>query len=265
MPAPVPASGPAPDPGIPKIIEHLIAAAPSKLQEPLREALKKASIINPNDPVFELVLVLELIGVYYQRIAATVVKAGTDIDTKNATALASLDDRVRKLQGLAQLIQRATDKLEVIDQDIVKLFPVGWVVEQVVKKMDARINALPLTTFDEKTAKAHVAIDNMNRSVKASADALTSASTEIENAAEKIQAAKLPRVSLGWAVLWLAIGAAITGLAFSFAISRSLPEAKRVLPLVHSDETGMKIVVPESTYQSATMSDTKEVTIHLNP
>jgi hypothetical protein len=244
---------------IPEILEKLLAAAPRPLQAELREALKKAAILNPDDPVFDLVLVLELMSVYYQRTAAVVVKAGADID-------ASLTDRVRKLQGLAQLIEQATDKLEGIDQEIVKRFPVEWIVQQVVKKMDAQITTLPLTSFEEKMRDLRGTIHTSANTVENSSGRIAAAATDLENAAKKIEAVKLPRISIGWAVLWLVIGAALTGFAFSVAISRSLPEAKRVLPFVHTDETGMKIVVPKGQYQTATQGkDDGDVTIYLNP
>jgi hypothetical protein len=251
---------------IPKILEKLIAAAPGPLHAQLREALKKAAILNPDDPVFDLVLVLELMSVYYRRIADQVTKAGAAIETNNKAALASLDDRVRKLQGIAQIIEQATDKLEVIDQEIVENFPVGWIVEEVVKKTDARIKTLPLERFEAKTAKAQAVIDGLSQSVNASAAALTKASTEIEKAAAKIEEAKLPGMSIGWIAFWMGLGGVMACAGMLGFITWFAPDALRVSWWLKYDHGKLHLVVPGHEYSDVTRDpETKAVTFEMKP
>jgi hypothetical protein len=97
---------------VPILLKKLLEPYPAEIQLQFREAIEKLHIQNPNDPIFELMLVLGLWGTYYQKISGQIVAAGEQMKAQNETALKSLDERVRMLQGLTQTIQQATDKLE---------------------------------------------------------------------------------------------------------------------------------------------------------
>jgi len=66
-----------PDVTVPKeLIAKLIEAAPRELQKELQDALNRAALINRDDPIFGLVLFLELLGNYYTRMAQRVITSG---------------------------------------------------------------------------------------------------------------------------------------------------------------------------------------------
>lgn len=209
--ATVPPSGLVPEPNIPEILESLIKAAPPVLQGKLRAALSKAAIINPADPVFELVLVLELVGIFYQRTAGTVVKAGADMDTRNTAALASLDERVRMLQGLAQIIQQATDQLDSAGREIAERFPADAVVAALLKKVDDKIRALPIKNLEEVLAKANGTMHTVANKAENSTNRIDTAVGRMEEAANRIEAVKLPRLS--W---WGSLGLVVLGMVLAF-------------------------------------------------
>lgn len=250
----------------PTILKKLLEPYPPDVRAQCWEAVEKLHIRNPDDPIFELMLALGLWGTYYQKISGEIVEAGRQSGAQNDAALKSLDERVRLLQGLAQIIQQATDRLSGAGAEIVKNFPVEQIAEKITARLDETINTLPIKELEGAVVSARLEMDNAARSAKGTVERLDAATKQMEDAARRINQTNLPRLSAGWIVLWLVTGAAIAGFGISLFTSRTMPEMKRVAPWVKPDPAGAVITIPGSAYQSATQDkESREITIQLKP
>jgi hypothetical protein len=121
----------------PTLLEELTKDFPDKMRLAVREALDRTRIQNPNDPIYELMIVLGIWAKYYERIPASVKEAGDGLERKNAVMLTSLDTRMALLQKLAQAIQAAVDQLDGAPKAIVDRFPTESLAASIAAKLDA--------------------------------------------------------------------------------------------------------------------------------
>lgn len=166
---------------IPSVLEELLVPYPLEVQLKLREALARLHITNPDDPVLELMLALGLWGTFYQKISGQIVEAGRMANLQQTGALQFLNDRLRLLQGLTLMIQRATDQLSSAGDDIVKRFPVDDIVEKTTERIDEAIHSLP--------------IEGLLRTIVTTREEMTDLGRFAERAADKLEAS----AQTGWA------------------------------------------------------------------
>ena len=188
------------------ILEELLKPYPPDVRLLFREALARLRIVNKDDPILELMHVLGLWGVYYQKISGQIVTTGGQIKGQNEEALASLDDRVRLLQGLAQMIQQATDRLGTAGAEIVRRFPVEAIARQVASRVDAKISTMPIENFEEKVSTANQSL----RAFAALADKLEAGVKRVESCAKRLDETPLPRISWWWSVSCIGLGVVLT-------------------------------------------------------
>jgi len=188
------------------ILEELLKPYPTDVRLLFREALARLRIVNKDDPILELMHVLGLWGVYYQKISGQVAETGGQINKQNEDALTSLDERVRLLQGLAQAIQRATDRLSTAGAEIVRRFPVEAIARQVASRVDAKISTMPIENFEAKVGTASQSL----RTFAALADKLEAGVKRVESCAKKLDETPLPRISWWWSVGCIGLGVVLT-------------------------------------------------------
>lgn len=134
--------------GVPTLLQELIKNFPEKLRLALHEALARTRVKNPNDPIFELMIVLGIWAAYYERIPASLKATGDGLERKNEAMLGSLDVRLELLQKLAQSIQSAIDQLDGAPKAIIERFPAEALAKNIAAKLDARFQSLPLTKLE---------------------------------------------------------------------------------------------------------------------
>lgn len=191
-------------------LEELLKAYPQEVRLKFREALERLRIVNKDDPILELMLVLGLWGVYYQKISGQVVEAGEQIELQNKAALTSLDERVRILQGLAQIIQQATDRLDTAGNDIVKRFTANEIARQVNDEIAGKLKAM---RFGDLWTDLGLLSKNLEK-VRGMAGDIEERVKRMESCTNKLERMPLPRFSLAWSAACIAFGAVITALGF---------------------------------------------------
>lgn len=143
------------------LLEELTRGFPDKLRLELREALDRSGIRNPNDPVYELMLVLGIWAKYYESIPAAIETAAEEIRSGHQGALASLDGRLEQLRKLAQAIQTAIDQLDGAPQAIVERFPAESLARTIAAKLDARFQAVPLLKLEKDLQTLRSAVEEL--------------------------------------------------------------------------------------------------------
>jgi len=213
----------------PNLLAKLLETQSPEMRLKIREAVERLHIVNPDDPIFELMLVLGLWGTYYQKIPGQVTQAGQDIKRQNAEALESLDERVRMLQGLAQAIHQATDRLTYAGKEIVEGFPVAEIARQITARVDNEIKTLPLKDFEKSVDQAKQTMELCGSTAQSSAQKLQTGVQRVEEAAQQINQLKLPPISFWWTVLWLVIGAAGPLFFWWFTVRKNLDRMNYIL------------------------------------
>ncbi|HRJ71577.1 MAG TPA: hypothetical protein PLS03_05095 [Terrimicrobiaceae bacterium] len=196
---------------IPSVLEELLAPYPVEVQLRLREALARLRITNPDDPVLELMLALGLWGTFYQKISGQVLEAGRMADLQQTSALEFLDDRLRLLQGLAVIIQRATDRLSSAGDDIVNRFPVDDIVQKTTERIDEAIQSLPIDGLLRTVVTTREEMADLGRFAERAADKLETSAQTMEDCAMRLTGMGLSTVSLAGCVI---LGFALATFAF---------------------------------------------------
>lgn len=199
---------------IPSILEELLTPYPVEIQLKLREALARLHITNPDDPVLELMLALGLWGTFYQKISGQIVEAGRRADQQQTIALEILDDRLRLLQGLTLIIQRATDRLSSAGNDIVNRFPVDEIVQRTTERIDSAIQSLPIDGLLRIVVTTREEMADLSRFAERAADKLKANAQTMEDCASRLAGSGLPAVSFAWYAGCVAFGFALATFAF---------------------------------------------------
>ncbi len=199
---------------IPSVLEDLLRPYPVEIQLKLREALERLHITNPNDPVLELMLALGLWGTFYQKISGQIVEAGRLADEQRGEALDMFNERLRLLQGLTLTIQRATDRLSTAGEDIVIRFPVDDIVQKATDRIDAAIQSLPIEGLLRTVVTTREEMATLGRFAENAADKLVAGAQMVEDCAQRLTDAGLPRVSFGWSAGCVLFGVALAFFAF---------------------------------------------------
>ena len=217
----MPNPDPAPDVTIPKeLIAKLIEAAPSDLQKPLLDALNNAAFINRDDPIFGLVLFLELLSRYYTRTANQVITSGRESDERNREMTALLDERVRILQGLEKGMQEAASRLDTADKRIVEAFPVNDMAAKIADLFEREVKRL-LPMSETQKILIDVSADMVKTTSQAHETAVVVANTVgiLKGTATKLTNLRLPGLLSWTTVLGMVAGAAITaGVGWFFVV-----------------------------------------------
>lgn len=199
---------------VPSVLEELLTPYPVEIQLKLREALSRLHITNPDDPVLELMLALGLWGTFYQKISGQIVEAGRMADLQQTSAFEFFDARVRLLQGLTLIIQRATDRLSSAGDDIVSRFPVDDIVQKTTERIDEAIQSLPIDGLLRTVVTTREEMADLGRFAQRAADKLETGAQMVEECARRLTDARLPRVSFGWSVACVIFGFALAFFAF---------------------------------------------------
>ncbi len=199
---------------IPSVLEELLHPYPVEIQLKLREALERLHITNPNDPILELMLALGLWGTFYQKISGQIVEAGRVADQQRGEALDLFNDRLRLLQGLTLTIQRATDRLSTAGEDIANRFPVDDIVQRTTDRIDAAIQSLPIDGLLRTVVTTREEMATLGRFAENAANKLETGAQMVEDCAQRLTDAGLPRVSFGWSAGCVLFGFALAFFAF---------------------------------------------------
>ena len=208
----MPNPDPAPDITVPKeLIQKLIEAAPHDLQKPLLDALNRAALINRDDPIFGLVLFLELLGNYYTRMAQRVITSGRESDERNEKMIELLNERVRILQGLEKGMQEAAARLDTADKHIVEAFPVNEMAAKIADLFEREVKRL-LPMSETQKILIDVSADMMKTTSQANETAAVVAKTVgiLNGTATKLTNLRLPGLISWTTLLGVVAGAAIT-------------------------------------------------------
>lgn len=135
-------------------LEELTKDLPPSVRLLIREALDHTNIKNPNDPIFELMMVLGIWARYFQSIPNCVEKASND-------AGRSFDARLTQFQLLAQQIQSTIDKLEATPKALETLFPSETVARNIAGKVDAHFRALPLMQLESDVNRIEQSLNHL--------------------------------------------------------------------------------------------------------
>jgi len=255
---PDPAPKPAP---VPAALDKLLEKYPPDIQARFRALITKLHLENPHDPIFELMLVLGLWGTYYRETSGQIVTAGEQMEKKHAEALRLFDERVMALQSFSQVIRQGLERLEHVERTIVNEFPAGKVAELVVGKVNATLNTFPLDDLKKTVTDAHSSMTHAEKRVDSVSDTLGTAATRIEEAAARINAVKLPRLSVGWALFWMAVGAAIAVGVVLLFLSWAVPDARKVAGWVERRETGTVLIIPKNAFDDARTDGNENVVV----
>jgi len=194
------------DQEISSVLEELLTPYPVEVQLKLREALARLHITNADDPVLELMLALGLWGTFYQKISGQIVEAGRIAELQQTSSLEFFDDRLRLLQGLAVIIQRATDRLSSAGDDIVNRFPVDDIVQKTTERIDEAIQSLPIDGLLRTVVTTREEMADLGRFVERAADKLETSAQTMEDCARRRTDVGLSTVSLaGWVILGFAL------------------------------------------------------------
>jgi hypothetical protein len=217
----MPNSDPIPDVTVPKeLIQKLIEAAPREFQKELLDALNNAAFTNRDDPIFGLVLFLELLGNYYSRLAQRVITSGRESDDRNREMIELLNERVRTLQGLEKGMQEAAARLDTADQHIVEAFPVNEMAAKIAARLEQGVKQLPLTEFENALVILKDTMSGTASQAEQTSSEVAQSLRRLDAAAVRINETNLPRLSIGWAVFWSILGAVITaGVGWFFVVS----------------------------------------------
>ncbi len=196
---------------IPPVLEELLAPYPVEVQLKLREALARLRITNPDDPVLELMLALGLWGTFYQKISGQVLEAGRMADLQQTSAFEFLDDRLRLLQGLAVIIQRATDRLSFAGDDIINRFPVDDIVQKTTDRIDEAIQSLPIDGLLRTIVTTREEMADLGRFAERAADKLEASAQTMEDCTKRLTSLGLSTISLAGCIIF---GFALATFAF---------------------------------------------------
>jgi hypothetical protein len=208
----------------PTLLEELTRDFPEKMRLSVREALDRTRIQNPNDPIYELMIVLGIWAKYYERIPAAVKEAGDGLERKNTVMLGSLDTRVELLQKLAQAVQAAVDQLDGAPKAIVERFPIEALAGTIAAKLDARFQALPLTKLEADLRALDRAIKELvgNEGGTGLAAKVEAGVKSLEEAVKRLAGAGYVPDQWPRDVAFTFLGAALAGLAMWFAVVRPM-------------------------------------------
>jgi hypothetical protein len=143
------------------MLQELMKDFPEEIRLKLREAVDRTRIQNPNDPIYELMIVLGVWAQYYQSIPASIKAAGESVGRQNYKLHESLDRRVEVLHTIAQEIQAAVDQLEGMPKTIVDQFPSEALAKNIARKIDERFHALPTTKLETELRSLAAAMESV--------------------------------------------------------------------------------------------------------
>lgn len=197
---------------LPSVLEELLAPYPVEIQLKLRETLARLHITNPDDPVLELMLALGLWGTFYQKISGQIVEAGRLAELQQASAFEFFDERIRLLQGLTLIIQRATDRLSSAGDDIINQFPVDDIVQKTTDRIDLAIQSLPIDGLLRTVVTTREEMADLGRFAERAADKLEASVQTMEDCTSRL--AGFGWLSFAWSAGCVLFGSALATFAF---------------------------------------------------
>lgn len=123
------------------LLEELTKNFPQSIKLNLRVAMDQTRIRNPNDPIYELMVVLGVWAAYYETIPGKI----RDVEK---SVMQSLDSRIELLQKHARTVQTAVDRMDSLPSQIVDQFPSDTLAASIAKKIDGHFQSLPLTKLE---------------------------------------------------------------------------------------------------------------------
>lgn len=204
------------------LLGELTAGLPENIRLKVRECLDRTRIQNPNDPVYELMIVLGTWAQYYQSIPASVKAAGESVGAQNRGMLESLDKRLDLLHTLAQAIQAAVDQLDGAPKAIVDQFPAEMMARSIAAQIDDKLlRKLPVTKLDADLRSLAAAMEKVTGAPgqKGLAERLDTGLTSLNESAGRLEKRgfvpdRWPR-DVGFAVLG---GLLVCGVMWLFAV-----------------------------------------------
>lgn len=194
------------------MLKKLLEPYPLDIQIRFRETVDKLQLKNPDDPIFELMLVLGQWGKCYHEISEKIKEAGQHIEGQNEAALRSLDERVRMLQGLAQAIQQATDRLSSAGAEIVEKLPVEEIAHQVTDRINKTINKLPIEKLQTIVTTTDLQMSTVRTNSLAAISELNEVSRKLKSVADQINEIGLTGITILYTGMGMMIGAMIVAL-----------------------------------------------------
>ena len=197
-----------PDVTVPKeLIAKLIEAAPRELQKELQDALNRAALINRDDPIFGLVLFLELLGNYYTRMAQRVITSGRESDERNEKMIELLNERVRILQGLEKGMHEAAARLDTAGEYIVKEFPEDDMAKRIAARLEDEVKKLGLSELKEDLTTCKNTMSETAKQANNTSRTIQDTVSGIDAAAEKLSKLRLPRLLSWTTIIAMVVGA----------------------------------------------------------
>ena len=183
------------------------------------------------DPLFELMMVLGIWAKYYETIPREMRKVGDTVQALSTRMTESLESRLKRLQTLAQAIQKAIDQLEDVPQAIVERFPSEELARSIAGKIDRQMNDLPLMEGEclirhlENQLRVFLGEDAKDNypAVKGLAVKMQEDLARLQRSAEDLSRMKLPdRASVLRDLAFALLGGAIVWLFGNYAILRDI-------------------------------------------
>ena len=262
------------------LLEVLLEPFPSEVQNLFRQAKDRARIINPEDPFYQMLIVLNLYAAFYQKIPERVIEAAKQIAKGNEKATSELQQRVELLQGLSQAINQSTERLSHASNEIVDKFPVEQIAKSVGQRVDRTLESLPLASFERQVAAAQTTMARLADTAAASANAVNESTARINRCAQELKATDLPFMSFWSNAGFTLVGAAVTWLMMWLIVVRPLqdnqPDMKKVAELLRNEayigysavagytNDEPVIMVPPSKLRSYNVDEQGNLLVHLN-
>lgn len=223
------------------MFQELTKDFPEDIRSRLRECLDRTRIQNPNDPIYELMIVLGTWAQYYQSIPASIKTAGEAVGRQNYKLHESLDRRVEVLHTIAQEIQAAVDQLEGMPKAIVEQFPSEALAKSIARKIDERFHALPTTKLEEELRSLAKVMETVagTPGQRGLADRLDKGLTSLQESAQRLEKRGLVRDQWPRDVLFAVLGALLVGgVMWLFAVrplQKKEPEMSDVADLMRRE------------------------------
>jgi len=129
------------------LLDDLTKSLPEETRRKVRELLLRSRIVNPDDPIFELMVILGIWGQYYQSIPAAMNEAGKAADARVKTLVDAL---MSGIESVRLYSEQASQTIAEAPKALLAKFPADSLAAQIAEKIDKQFDATRLMVLQRE-------------------------------------------------------------------------------------------------------------------